>query len=172
MTTLVKGHAEGKLKQRLAQLAKPKLLIMDEFGYLPLEAAAAHLLFQLVSRRYERGSILITSNRAVGDWGAVLGDQVVATAILDRLLHPRFAAMLNIETDRYGSYERGDREPPLEVLATLRRVTGVSLDELIGYGDHDVLTSHQPSARIISAGFGPHIRGSTGRPAQITGQDQ
>ncbi len=60
---------------------------MDEFGYLPFEPAAAHLLFQLVSRRYERGSILITSNRAVGDWGTVLGDQVVATAILDRLLH-------------------------------------------------------------------------------------
>jgi DNA replication protein DnaC len=54
VTTLVRGHAEGKLEQRLAQLAKPKLLIMDEFGYLPFEPAAAHLLFQLVSRRYER----------------------------------------------------------------------------------------------------------------------
>jgi hypothetical protein len=60
---------------------------MDEFGYLPFEPAAAHVLFQLVSRRYERGSIPITSNRASGDWGTVLGDQVVATAILDRLLH-------------------------------------------------------------------------------------
>ena len=87
VTTLVRGQAEGRLEQRLAQLSKPKLLIMDEFGYLPFEAAAAHLLFQLVSRRYEQGSILITSNRAVGDWGTVLGDQVVATAILDRLLH-------------------------------------------------------------------------------------
>ena len=65
-------------------------------GYLPFEPAAAHLLFQLVSRRYEHGSVLITSNRAVGDWGTVLGDQVVATAILGspaapqpRADHPR-----------------------------------------------------------------------------------
>ncbi len=74
VTTLVRGHSEGRLEQTLAQLSKPKLLIMDEFGYLPFEPAAAHLLFQLVSRRYERGSIMITSNRAVGDWGAVLGE--------------------------------------------------------------------------------------------------
>jgi DNA replication protein DnaC len=66
----VKGHAEGRLDERLAHLAKPKLLIVDEFGYLPFEPAAAHLLFQLVSRRYERGSVLVTSNRTVGDWGA------------------------------------------------------------------------------------------------------
>ena len=65
VTTLVRGHAEGRPEQRLAQLAKPKLLIMVEFGHLPFEPAAAHLLFQLVSRRYERGSILIISNRAV-----------------------------------------------------------------------------------------------------------
>ena len=87
MTTLVRGHSEGRLEQRLAQLAKPKLLIVDEFGYLPFEPLAAHLLFQLVSRRYERGSMLITSNRAVGEWGTVLGDEVVATASLDRRLH-------------------------------------------------------------------------------------
>ena len=61
--------------------------LCDELGYLPFEAHAAHLFFQLVSRRYERGSILITSNRSVGEWGEVFGDAVVATAILDRLLH-------------------------------------------------------------------------------------
>jgi DNA replication protein DnaC len=104
VTAPVRGHAEGKLEQRLAQLAKPKLLIMDEFGDLPFEPAAAHLLFQLVSRRYERGSILITSNRAVGDWGAVLGDQVVATAILDRLLH--HSHMLTIRGDSYRLREK------------------------------------------------------------------
>ncbi len=103
-TALVRGHAEGRLEQRLAQLAKPKLLIMDEFGYLPFETAAAHLLFQLVSRRYERGSILITSNRAVGDWGTVLGDQVVATAILDRLLH--HSHVLTIRGDSYRLREK------------------------------------------------------------------
>jgi DNA replication protein DnaC len=104
VTRLVRGHAEGKLEQRLAQLAKPKLLIMDEFGYLPFEPAAAHLLFQLISRRYERGSILITSNRAVGDWGTVLGDQVVATAILDRLLH--HSHVLTIRGDSFRLREK------------------------------------------------------------------
>jgi DNA replication protein DnaC len=84
---LAKAHVEGRLDDKLGQLAKPKLLIIDELGYLPFEPDAAHLFFQLVSRRYERGSLLITSNRAVGEWGTVLGDPVVATAILDRLLH-------------------------------------------------------------------------------------
>ena len=87
ITALAKGQAEGRLEERLARYAKPKLLIVDEFGYLPLEAHAAHLFFALVGRRYERGSTLVTSNRSVGEWGTVLNDAVVATAILDRLLH-------------------------------------------------------------------------------------
>src|SRR5438132_1226198 len=84
---LVKAHADGRLEERLGFFAKPKLLIIDELGYLPFEPNAAHLFFQLVSRRYERGSMLITSNRSVSEWGSVFGDPVVATAILDRLLH-------------------------------------------------------------------------------------
>jgi DNA replication protein DnaC len=84
---LVKAHAQGQLEEKLGHYTKPKLLIIDELGYLPIEPDAAHVLFQLVSRRYERGSILLTSNRAVNVWGTVFGDPVVATAILDRLLH-------------------------------------------------------------------------------------
>jgi DNA replication protein DnaC len=84
---LAKAHADGRLDERLAHYAKPKLLIVDELGYLPFEPNAAHLFFQLVSRRYERGAMLVTSNRAVGEWGSVFGDPVVATAFLDRLLH-------------------------------------------------------------------------------------
>jgi DNA replication protein DnaC len=61
-------------KERLGFFAKPKLLIVDELGYLPFETNAAHLFFQLVSRRYEHGSVLITSNRAVGEWGSVFGE--------------------------------------------------------------------------------------------------
>ncbi len=87
MTALSQAHAQGRLDERLSHYAKPKLLIVDELGYLPLEPHAAHLFFQLVSRRYERGSLLVTSNRSVGEWGEVFGDPVVATAILDRLLH-------------------------------------------------------------------------------------
>lgn len=89
---LTEAHADGRLEERLTHFAKPKLLIVDELGYLPFEPDAAHLFFQLVSRRYERGFILITSNRAVGEWGAVFGDAVVATAILDRLLHHSHAS--------------------------------------------------------------------------------
>ena len=84
---LAKAHIEGRLEDRLTHFGKPKLLIVDELGYLPFEPNAAHLFFQLVSRRYERGSMLITSNRSIGEWGTVFGDAIVATAILDRLLH-------------------------------------------------------------------------------------
>jgi DNA replication protein DnaC len=87
VATLAKAHAEGRLEERLVHFAKPKLLVVDELGYLPFEPDAAHLFFQLVSRRYEKGAMLVTSNRPVGEWGSVFGDPVVATAILDRLLH-------------------------------------------------------------------------------------
>ena len=72
----------------------------DELGYLPFETNAAHLFFQLVSRRYERGSVLITSNRAVGQWGSVFGDPVVATAILDRLLHHSHVIIIRGDSNR------------------------------------------------------------------------
>jgi DNA replication protein DnaC len=78
VATLARAHADGRLEDRLGFYAKPKLLIVDDLGYLPFEANAAHLFFQLVSRRYERGSMLITSNRSVGEWGTVFGDPVVA----------------------------------------------------------------------------------------------
>jgi len=87
VASLARSHQEGRLEERLAHFAKPKLLIVDELGYLPFETNAAHLFFQLVSRRYERGSLAITSNRTVSEWGVVFGDAVAATAILDRLLH-------------------------------------------------------------------------------------
>ena len=89
---------------RLAFYAKPKLLIVDELGYLPFEPNAAHLFFQLVSRRYERGSLLVTSNRSVGEWGTVFGDPVVATAILDRLLH--HSQVITIRGDSYRLREK------------------------------------------------------------------
>ena len=71
---LAKARSEGRLEDRLLHFGKPKLLIIDELGYLPFEPHASHLFFQLVSRRYERGSMLITSNRAVGEWGNVFGN--------------------------------------------------------------------------------------------------
>lgn len=99
VASLAKAHSERRLDEKLVSLAKAKLLIVDELGYLPLEPDAAHLFFQLVSRRYEMGAILITSNRSVAEWGAVFGDPVVATAILDRLLH--HSHVLTIRGDSY-----------------------------------------------------------------------
>jgi len=87
IATLGKALGEGRLEERLKLLSQPQLLIVDETGYLPIDRQGASLFFQLVSRRYERGSIIITSNQSLGAWGEVFGDQVVASAILDRLLH-------------------------------------------------------------------------------------
>ena len=99
VASLAKAQSEKRLDEKLMALAKPKLLIIDELGYLPLEPDAAHLFFQLVSRRYETGAMLITSNRSVAEWGTVFADPVVATAILDRLLH--HSHVLTIRGDSY-----------------------------------------------------------------------
>ena len=71
VANLAKAQVDGRFEERLTHYAKPKLLIVDELGYLPLEPDAAHLFFQLVSRRYEAGAMLITSNRSVAEWGTV-----------------------------------------------------------------------------------------------------
>jgi DNA replication protein DnaC len=104
VANLARGHQQGRLEERLVTYIKPKLLIIDELGYLPLQPDAAHLFFQLVSRRYERGAILLTSNRSVGEWGIVFGDAVVATAILDRLLH--HSHVITIRGDSYRLKEK------------------------------------------------------------------
>jgi DNA replication protein DnaC len=99
MAGLAKAHAQGRFEEKLAGLNKPKLPIVDELGYLPLEPDAAHLFFQLVRRRYERGAMLITSNRRVSEWGMVFADPVVVTAILNRLLH--HSHIITIRGDSY-----------------------------------------------------------------------
>jgi DNA replication protein DnaC len=104
MSQLAKAYKAGRLEEQLVYFTKPKLLIVDELGYLPLEANAAHLFFQLVSRRYERGSMLVTSNCAVGEWGGIFGDNIVATAILDRLLH--HSHVLTIRGESYRLREK------------------------------------------------------------------
>jgi len=81
------AEATGRFSRQLQAFLRPALLLVDEVGYLPLDRTEANMLFQLVSRRYERGSMIITSNKSFAEWGSVLGDDVLATAILDRLLH-------------------------------------------------------------------------------------
>jgi DNA replication protein DnaC len=92
ITTLGRAFAEGRLEERLKILTQPQLLIVDEIGYLPIGRQGANLFFQLVSRRYERGSIIITSNQSLGAWGEVFGDAVIASAILGRLPHHSITA--------------------------------------------------------------------------------
>lgn len=99
LASLSRAQLEGKLADQIAFYAKPKLLIVDELGYLPLEKQTAHLFFQLVSRRYERGSMLITTNQTITQWGQVFGDETIATAVLDRVLH--HSHVLVIQGDSY-----------------------------------------------------------------------
>ncbi len=87
VTNLKEAESTGRFAKKLQTYLKPSVLVIDEVGYLPLSRAEANMVFQLVSRRYERGSILITSNKSFGEWGQVFGDDVLASAILDRLLH-------------------------------------------------------------------------------------
>lgn len=100
VAALDKAQAEGRLAERLAHYAKPKLLIIDELGYLPFDKQAANLLFQLVARRYEKTAMLITTNQAVTQWGTVFGDEMIAAAILDRLLHHSYAIVIQGESYR------------------------------------------------------------------------
>ena len=104
ITTLGKALYENRLDERLKILTQPKLLIIDEIGYIPIDRQGANLFFQLVSRRYERGSILLTSNQSLGAWGEVFGDAVIASAILDRLLH--HATTVNIKGESYWLREK------------------------------------------------------------------
>ncbi len=89
------AHTAGRFTTQLRAYARANLLVIDEVGYQPLQPAEANMLFQLVSRRYENGSIILTSNKALIDWGAILGDEVLATAILDRLLHHADVVTIN-----------------------------------------------------------------------------
>ena len=89
----------GQLQAELARLARYPLLAIDEVGYIPFEAEAANLFFQLVSGRYERASLIVTSNKPFGRWGEVFGDDTVAVAMIDRLFH--HADVIALKGDSY-----------------------------------------------------------------------
>jgi DNA replication protein DnaC len=101
---LGRAYREGRLDRRMKVYLAPKVLIIDEMGYLPLDELGATIFFQLVSARYERGSIILTSNKSYGDWGGIFGDPIIATAILDRLLH--HSTTLNIRGESYRLKDR------------------------------------------------------------------
>jgi len=104
MTRLVRAMNENRLERSLQQLIYPKVLIIDEIGYLPLSQQEANLFFRLVVRRYERASMIITSNKSFLDWGETFNDPVLATAILDRLLH--YSTTLNVKGESYRLKEK------------------------------------------------------------------
>src|ERR671938_1194004 len=96
---LAEAHHTGRLQAELTKLARVPLLVVDEVGYIPFEAEAANLFFQLVSSRYERASLIVTSNKPFGRWGEVFGDDVVAAAMIDRLVH--HAEVISLKGDSY-----------------------------------------------------------------------
>lgn len=104
IASLTKAYAENRLEEKLKLSCLPKLLIIDEIGYSPVDRHGAHLFFQLISRRYERGSLLVTSNQSFGQWGEMFGDPIIVTAILDRLLH--HSITINIKGDSYRLKEK------------------------------------------------------------------
>ena len=96
---LAAAHHDGRLQDELRRLGRYPLLVVDEVGYTPFEPEAANLFFQLVSSRYERASLIVTSNKPFGRWGEVFGDDVVAAAMIDRLVH--HADVVNLKGDSY-----------------------------------------------------------------------
>ena len=101
---LGRAYREGRLDRRMRVYLAPKLLVIDEVGYLPLDDLGTTIFFQLVSARYERGSIILTSNKSYADWGSIFGDSIIATAILDRLLH--HSTTINIRGESYRLKDR------------------------------------------------------------------
>jgi DNA replication protein DnaC len=96
---LADAHTAGRLQAELVRLGRYPLIVVDEVGYIPFEAEAANLFFQLVSARYERASLIVTSNKPFGRWGEVFGDDVVAAAMIDRLVH--HADVVALKGDSY-----------------------------------------------------------------------
>jgi len=101
---LKSASRKDKLDGKLRNLAKFKLIIVDEIGYLPFDTEGAHCLFQLVSKRYEKSSMMFTSNKSYGEWGQIFQNQVIAAAVLDRILH--HCTTVNIKGNSYRLKDR------------------------------------------------------------------
>ncbi len=106
---LAKAEREGVLREKIRFLCRSSLLVVDEIGYLPVTPGGGNLFFQLVNARYEKGAMILTSNRGFAEWGDVFGDPVVATALLDRLLH--HAVVVQIEDSSYRMRQHADLLP-------------------------------------------------------------
>jgi DNA replication protein DnaC len=107
---LADAQRQGKLDQELDRLERIPLLVCDEVGYIPFDPQAASLMFMLVSRRYERRSLIVTSNKPFSAWGEIFGDDMAATAMVDRLIH--HAEILSLKGDSYRLKDRDLGPPP------------------------------------------------------------
>ncbi len=112
VTRLADAHAHGHLQAELARLGRTPLVVVDEVGYIPFEPQAANLFFQLVSARYERASLIVTSNKPFGRWGEVFGDDTVAAAMIDRLVHHAEVVALKGDSYRLRGRDLGRVPPP------------------------------------------------------------
>ena len=99
-----------RLDDKLKVFTVPRVLIVDEIGYLPIDSQGANLFFQLVSSRYERASMIVTSNKPFSAWGEIFGDEVTATAMIDRLVH--HAEILSLKGDSYRLRDKDLGSPP------------------------------------------------------------
>ena len=107
ITQLNKAHYENKLEARIKHYCRYELLIIDEIGYLPVDKQGANLLFQLIAKRYEKRSTIITTNMVFSKWGEVFSDNTLANAILDRLLH--HSHVINITGNSYRTKDKFDK---------------------------------------------------------------
>lgn len=128
IATLMKAKQENRLERQLQQLSYARVLILDEIGYLPMNREEASLFFRLLNRRYEKASIILTSNKGFADWGEMFGDHVLATAILDRLLH--HSTTLNIKGESYRLKEKR------KAGVLTKNTTPISDDEMVKSGQH------------------------------------
>ena len=101
---LKKANREGVLEKKIKDFMRYNLLIIDEMGYLPFDEEGAHCFFQLISKRYEKSSIIFTSNKSYGEWGEIFKDHVIAVALLDRILY--HSTTINIKGESYRLKER------------------------------------------------------------------
>jgi DNA replication protein DnaC len=118
VTRLEAAQERNSLDAELRRIERYPLIVVDEVGYLPLERQASNLLFALVSRRYERGSIIVTSNRSFEQWGEILGDAMVAAALIDRLVH--HAEIVTLKGKSYRLRERSKAGFPADQATSLR----------------------------------------------------
>ena len=114
---LAEAKHDGRLEDELAALARIPLLVCDEIGYIPFDPQAANLMFALVSSRYERASMIVTSNKPFSRWGEIFGDDIVAAAMIDRLVH--HAEILNLKGDSYRLKGKDLGGPPAAKVAEI-----------------------------------------------------